>query len=62
METVECFDVLESFGFKTEGIFSDVSELDMVDVTGGGCAGGGSGCACLCSCYGIFAYGQPINY
>lgn len=36
MKTLEVFNVLESFGFDSNGIFDDVSEIDMIDVVGGG--------------------------
>lgn len=45
MRTLESFNVLESFGFGTNenGMFQEVSELEMSDVVGGAC-GGGTGC------------------
>ena len=44
MRTLESFNVLESFGFESDvqGLFSEVSEVEMTDVIGGQC-GGGSG-------------------
>ena len=43
MRTLESFNVLESFGFESDvqGLFSEVSEVDMIDVIGGSCGGGG---------------------
>lgn len=51
MRTLESFNVLESFGFESnvQGLFSEVSEVEMTDVIGGGCGGGG-GC-CFSSSY-----------
>ena len=45
MRTLESFNVLESFGFGSDvqGLFSEVSEVEMTDVIGGQC-GGGAGC------------------
>jgi hypothetical protein len=45
MRTLESFNVLESFGFESDvqGLFSEVSEVEMTDVIGGGCGGGGGG-------------------
>lgn len=45
MRTLESFNVLESFGFESDvqGLFSEVSEVDMIDVIGGSCGGGGGG-------------------
>lgn len=47
MKTIESLSVLESFGLRSEGngVFSEVSEVDMTDVVGGNCgAGGGASC------------------
>lgn len=37
---------MKSFGFESDvqGLFSEVSEVDMIDVIGGSCGGGGGGC------------------
>ena len=37
MRTLESFNVLESFGFESDvqGLFSEVSEVEMIDVIGG---------------------------
>lgn len=45
MRTLESFNVLESFGFESDvqGLFSEVSEVEMTDVIGGSCGGGGGG-------------------
>lgn len=46
MKTLESFSVLESFGLMSggNGVFTEVSEIDMTDVVGGNCgAGAGSG-------------------
>ncbi len=45
MKTLESFYVLESFGLGTndQGVFQEVSELEMTDVIGGQC-GAGIGC------------------
>jgi len=40
MKALEDFAVMESFGLTSNGIFSEVSELDMVDVIGGSCGQG----------------------
>jgi hypothetical protein len=63
METLECSNVMDSFGFPSQGIFSDISELDMIDVIGGSCGGGiGGGCSnCYlgCFCDGLWL-GSPV--
>ena len=61
MKTLEVFNVLESFGLESNGIFDDVSEVDMIDVVGGSC-GGGSGCGyCVtCGCHGM-SFGSPMG-
>lgn len=43
MKILESFNVLESFGFGTDeqGLFQEVSEVEMIDVIGGSCGGGG---------------------
>ncbi|MCI6591072.1 MAG: hypothetical protein SPK18_11940 [Treponema sp.] len=46
MKTIESFNVLESFGMKN-GLFEEVSEVEMSDVIGGSC-GGGTGCFIDC--------------
>lgn len=48
MRTLESFNVLESFGFESDvqGLFSEVSEVDMIDVIGGSCGGGGGSGGC----------------
>jgi len=40
MRALEDFNVMESFGLMPDGIFSEVSEIDMVDVIGGSCGAG----------------------
>lgn len=52
MRTLESFNVLESFGFESDvqGLFSEVSEVEMTDVIGGQC-GGGAGCWFISDCY-----------
>ena len=50
MKTLEVFNVLESFGLESNGIFDDVSEVDMIDVVGGSCGGGGGGGIITCGC------------
>ncbi len=59
MKTLEVFNVLESFGFDSNGIFDDVSEIDMIDVVGGGCGGGGGYCV-TCGCHGM-SYGSQMG-
>ena len=64
MRTLESFNVLESFGFGTDGhgLFQEVSEVEMVDVIGGSCGGGSSGGACsyfiMCGCDGLHVSGR----
>lgn len=41
MKTLESFSVLKSVG---NGIFSEVSTVEMTDIVGGSCGGGGGGC------------------
>ena len=45
MKTLDSFSVLESFGLVSEenGLFLEVSEVDMTDVVGGSCGAGSSG-------------------
>lgn len=56
MKTIESFNVLESFGMKN-GLFEEVSEVEMSDVIGGSC-GGGTGC--FIDCYGSPCGGKII--
>jgi hypothetical protein len=59
MRTLESFNVLESFGFESDvqGLFSEVSEVEMIDVIGGGCGGGCGGPIISCECWG-YNYGS----
>lgn len=41
MKALESFSVLKSVG---NGIFSEVSTVEMTDIVGGSCGGGGGGC------------------
>lgn len=43
MKTLESFSVLKSVG---NGIFSEVSTVEMTDIVGGSCGGGGGGGIC----------------
>jgi hypothetical protein len=59
MRTLESFNVLESFGFESDvqGLFSEVSEVEMIDVIGGGCGGGWGGPIISCEGWG-YNYGS----
>ena len=61
MKTLESFNVLESFGFGTDGqgLFQEVSEVEMVDVIGGSCGGGPCYFFYMCVCDGHHP-GSPI--